>query len=799
MKFFLFIYILELIFIYLFIFFLFTGGSGTQINRDFKEFSSSVIDHNYSQEQQRSRNQRKETQQKDLETQHRQVGLGTQECIQKPALNLSLKENAQILQNQKPVVKKSSSESIDVGYKRSLSSEPQKVNTDQAAPCRQRKQQQIDQQTLRQQHFEKSQQQLLNYIHQAQNQSEEKQFTQQVPLQNSLGKSHIHIELNQPSFHETTYQTQPIQIPNQISSPQISQRKDILSSSLEHSFVYAHDENTCDGLNQDFNKYSTSPSQGITSFFGARSLVAGDPTATTLNQRSVSPIPFSDAYSRQPTDEIPIQSSLPSFFVINESIDNVRSQLTKTDSKQIPVSASGVKHSTITVKSVKSTNIRKESTNNIHKSPAKTNQNHQESTKSISKQGAQTYSYSNYLTQSKKDSVSYKELTAESSHKVQEELHSNLPLNESGNLGKKNVTTPQLPNKNQSHIQHKPQDISNASLPIQINSKVKHQEIVKPLNKQEKAKLLSNIEKQEVPVIRNSKSFSSFNEIHDKNAQTLKVEQHQSKPHDKQSPITKSSSSTVIKCLIPTNANAGNDSSKQKVHIASTENGKLKNTQPKSGGEIKKNVLFSEEVVIISNEPKDFNNLPKAPKEIPKGSLKNSTGYGVYHNQSNQTQVDSIDEKKSDQTQTNKIASSKSHTVADKATEIISNSNKNSAVKSKETEKSKKQSVGGASSKFLPKFLPPLANRSSITMKSAQEGLLVAACKSAEEDQVLKLVKDLSSSSTHIDVGLLNQTDKSGRVSIFSVIVPDLNSMHYQSSYFLLLQTNLKLRDCFII
>ena len=58
---------------------------------------------------------------------------------------------------------------------------------------------------------------------------------------------------------------------------------------------------------------------------------------------------------------------------------------------------------------------------------------------------------------------------------------------------------------------------------------------------------------------------------------------------------------------------------------------------------------------------------------------------------------------------------------------------------------------------------PDLANLLYARMKGVHDGLLVTACKLVEEDQVLRLIKDLSANG-HLEQ-IINQKDKTGRVS----------------------------------
>lgn len=71
--------------------------------------------------------------------------------------------------------------------------------------------------------------------------------------------------------------------------------------------------------------------------------------------------------------------------------------------------------------------------------------------------------------------------------------------------------------------------------------------------------------------------------------------------------------------------------------------------------------------------------------------------------------------------------------------------------------------------KKLPKSLPPLLSGfkfplSGDRMKGSSEGTLLMACRVAEEDQIVKLLKELTATSA-LDATALNQADRSGRVS----------------------------------
>ncbi|XP_063591006.1 cortactin-binding protein 2-like [Penaeus indicus] len=72
--------------------------------------------------------------------------------------------------------------------------------------------------------------------------------------------------------------------------------------------------------------------------------------------------------------------------------------------------------------------------------------------------------------------------------------------------------------------------------------------------------------------------------------------------------------------------------------------------------------------------------------------------------------------------------------------------------------------------KKLPKTLPPLLSgfKFPLTgdrMKGSSEGTLLMACRVAEEDQIVKLLKELTATSA-LDATALNQADRSGRTSL---------------------------------
>lgn len=71
--------------------------------------------------------------------------------------------------------------------------------------------------------------------------------------------------------------------------------------------------------------------------------------------------------------------------------------------------------------------------------------------------------------------------------------------------------------------------------------------------------------------------------------------------------------------------------------------------------------------------------------------------------------------------------------------------------------------------KKLPKTLPPLLSGFKFPlgdrMKGSSEGTLLMACRVAEEDQIVKLLKELTATSA-LDATALNQADRSGRTSL---------------------------------
>lgn len=69
--------------------------------------------------------------------------------------------------------------------------------------------------------------------------------------------------------------------------------------------------------------------------------------------------------------------------------------------------------------------------------------------------------------------------------------------------------------------------------------------------------------------------------------------------------------------------------------------------------------------------------------------------------------------------------------------------------------------------KNLPPLLSTLRSLGSDKMKGNNEGALLVACRVGEEDQVLRLLKELTATGV-LDASVLNQADRSGRVSIIS-------------------------------